>query len=470
MTFIVRLLLVAFVFILFVHFYKKAAGTLSIKKLNVTNICFYYLLVYCVIGGSVIFLGFRNHYLVQKVSDENVFTQGYVMIAYGVISLPIFQILFNKLMGIRSYRKFYENYVEKPVIIKKGKDNSAFQIVCILSLIGFLSSIYTFYCIGYVGLFEILRGNLSVMTQRVAITRDFSGNQYIRNILALGMVPILSYIAYIYMRKTRQRSWTYLFICLFLLSILLKTYNFEKAPVIIYVVFFYIIETIMGGVKKFGKAVKYGLFGIAALLYMYYALFDYEGSLFTFSSGPISRLFITQVATFFLHVQLFPKNHPFLNGSSFPSAVSWIFDTTESGIRSGRVVMENYNRAAVLSGTAGVMNSMYVAEAYANFGWIGVIISPIIVAFFTAVVPNIILYQEKDPLNISLYVFVVSVYSSAIVGGFTDFIYNALLIIIVFLFVVIRTVLNNGKIKLRLRPDYNYETHIMNELLERKGT
>lgn len=73
-------------------------------------------------------------------------------------------------------------------------------------------------------------------------------------------------------------------------------------------------------------------------LFVYYATTNYSGGLFTLKSGPIPRLILTQIATCYLHFQAFPNIHSYLNGASFPTAISWIFNTDQSWIRSGRVV------------------------------------------------------------------------------------------------------------------------------------
>ena len=441
-----QIIIVAFGFIFFILFYRMAAGTLSPKKLNITNICFYYLLVFFVIGGSIIFLGFRNHYLVQKVRDPAVFQKGYFILLYGVIALPLFQILINLLMGIRDYRSFYCDYVAKPVCIDRRSSNNVFLIVLVLSMIGFLATAYTIWKVGYIALVELVKGNSALMSQRSSITRQFAGNQYIRNIFALGMVPPLSYLSYIYWRQTKSRKWGILFAFLLLLSVLCKTYNFEKAPVILYFGFFYVLECMMGNVKKLGKAVLVILAGAAAMVFIYVAILGYSGRLLSLTNGPLSRLLITQVGTLFLHVDLFPDKHAFLAGSSFPRAITWLWGAAESGIRSGRVVMEYYNRAAVQAGIAGVMNSIYIAEAYANFGWTGVLLAPLVVGFCCSFFPNVILMQRKDPLNMTLYLVLTLSYTGSIIGGFVDYIYNILLAILVFLLLAVKVLVQGGSL------------------------
>ena len=67
-----RLLIVAVVFALFTYLFYKAAGTLSPKKLNMISFSYYLILIFAFVGASCVFCGFRNHYLIQKVSETTI--------------------------------------------------------------------------------------------------------------------------------------------------------------------------------------------------------------------------------------------------------------------------------------------------------------------------------------------------------------------------------------------------------------
>ena len=444
---VLRFCIVLISFILMIRLYQRAAGTLSIKKLNMNSLAFYFLLIYCFVGTSAIYLGFRNHYLLLKCSEDTI-EKTYWIVMYALLVLPIGIIVFERAMNIKNFNKFFSDYSRKKVENLYESEKTMFTILFLLTVIGGLALIYTFYYIGYIPLFELLKGNFSITSQRASIAREFAGNQYIRNLFALMMIPALSYIAYIYYRLTKQLKWLLLFGILFIMSIMCKTYAFEKAPVIVYIAYFYIIEIMLNSTISIGKIAKYIIVGAILILFAYYVISGYTGDLFTLSSGPFSRLFITQISTCYLHVQAFPGTHSFLNGASFPSVLSWIFGASESGVRSGRVVMSIYNASGVASGTAGVMNSLYVADAYANFGYFGVAISPWIVAFFITIIPCFILKQRKTPVNIALYIIFSSTYANALVGGFIDFVYNISLVFILLLFIMIAVVSNRGKIKI----------------------
>lgn len=449
MNMAIRIIIVAIMTLTYVCLFKYVSGTLSLKKLNMNSLTFYFLLIFCFVGANAVFLGFRDHYLIQKCT-ETVIEKTYWIIMYALIALPLYMISFQKLMGIHNFNTFFKNYAEREINSLYKNEKSIFVLMLFLTSIGAAAVIYTFRCIGYIPLLELLKGNFSSMTNRVSIAREFTGNQYIRNIFALTLVPSISYIAYIYCRTTKSIRWKMLFTILAVLSVLCKTYAFEKAPVILYVAYFYLIEVMLNKTKKIGKIAIFAIFGISALLFMYYVISDYAGSLFTLSSGPMSRLFMTQIATCYLHVQTFPSKTAFLGGASFSRVISWIFRTSSSGIRSGRVVMEYFNASAVANGTAGVMNSLYIAEAYANFGIAGVISAPVFVAFFITVIPCWILKQEKQPINMALYIVFTSTYANTLIGGYVDFFYSVSLAFVFIVFMLLAAAANGGRLKIRI--------------------
>ena len=86
--------------------------------------------------------------------------------------------------------------------------------------------------------------------------------------------------------------------------------------------------------------------------------------------------------------------------------------------------MELYNPAAVENGTAGVMSTVFIGEAYANFGYAGVIIAPIIVGIIFSAILCVYIKSNKTPLNIVLYLECFITFTTVLNAGFVDFFYN----------------------------------------------
>ena len=159
---------------------------------------------------------------------------------------------------------------------------------------------------------------------------------------------------------------------------------------------------------------------------------DYEtDALFLYNSGFIGRLTLSSNAGLFLTFDIFPAHHSFLGFSSFSNILSSLFDIPYSE-RSARYVMEYVNPSGIQSGLAGVYNSLFTSEAWANWGIAGVILSPIYVGMVIQSLYIIILSSRKTPFFLALFVFYTI--RSSINGGINDYIYSISTIFMIFIY------------------------------------
>lgn len=437
------------IFIVSTYFFYRAAGTLSIKKLNIISFSYYNIMLMCFIGSTIILFGFKEHYMVEKIQSDTVIIKTYIFLSYTMIIFPLCLCVFNKILLGKKIGLKYEKYIHENVLCKEN-EKRVFLITLILVLIGFVCTCYMFKNIGYIPLLELVKGN-ATSTTRASVTNKYSGNIYIRNIVVLTLVPTISYYIYIYMRLQRDVKWKMLFVVSFVLSFFVKTYNLEKAPFIYYIFYFYFLEILLGN-KNVYKFVKYFICFAGVLLVIMYAGFaGYRGSFLTLKNGPVARILITQPSTLFLHVQSFPLYHDYLKGASLPTAVAWLANSSESWLRSGKIVMQLYNARGVQAGEAGVMNAFFIGEAYANWGLLGVILAPMIVALPISLSYALLLKFAKTPLNIVLYLSFLITFTNSLQGGFAEYIYNANILIFIFVAVTMNAILNKGVIRYQYR-------------------
>ena len=354
------------------------------------------------------------------------------------------------------YTSKYEIFLEEKSII--SSDNNAYNIALFATLIGIVATVYVFLKLGNVPLISFIKNPSLSGILRSSSTKEYTGSAFVRSTIMMTFTPLISYFCWIYFRTlegpARQR-WKALLIINIILSVVIKTYNLEKSPVVYYFFYFLILDLMMGGKtrdifnsKKFNRNFHRAIIALAILIAGMYIYSGYTGSLFSFSNGPISRIFITQPSTLFLHIQVFPKYHSFLKGASLPTAVSWIVGSKESWLRSGKIVMQIYNRAGVLSGEAGVMNAFFPGEAYANWGILGVIVSPIIVALPISLTFSMLLRRAKTPYVMIVYIALFITFTNPIQGGFVDFIYSFNAIMIILLALGLNAFINNGLIRI----------------------
>lgn len=440
-----RFCIVVAVFILFTFLFYKAAGSLSVKKLNMISFSYYLLLIFAFVGSSCVFCGFRNHYLIQKVAEATI-DKTYLMICYTLIMLPLSIWFFNTLFGVRNIKKEYAGYLKRETLWQ-GNSNAMFAVVSFLAVVSIASMVYVFCVMGYFPpLAYVTKTADEMKVMRIQDTRGFAGNVYIRNIVMCTVTPLTSYIAYIYMRKTKESKWLILFALLFVASVIVKTYNFEKAPVVYYVIYLYVLEVMMGNIKTLKGLTMVGVLGGVAIYFFYYVISGYSGNLFTISTGPGGRIFMTQIATMFLHVDAFPNIHPFLDGASLPSLFADFLGIGESWIRSGSVVMNVYNQSAVSQGIAGVMNSIFTAEAWANWGWGGVLVSPLVVGFVYSVSTCFVIKRQKTPAMMMIYLVCFMNFTNSLLGGFVDYLYPLMTLVFAVAFYCLEVIGNKGKI------------------------
>lgn len=408
------------------YLFKRASGTLKINLINTSSFAFYSLLVFEFIGVTLVYLGFRDHYLIQRISSNNTINITYWCMAYTMIALPLVIILANKfIFKVKDVKASYLDNLKTDIILdNKRTQKKIFILIIIGLLICLIATIYVFYCIGYVPLFKYFDSSFDFATERVEANRNFDGNIYVKNIIMIVITPILSYIAYIYMRTTKEKKWIILFALSFILNIFIKTYDFSKAPLIYYICYFFIIEIMLGKTFKLKKIIPFIIAVIILVVVFYTIVMGYEGSLISLSSGPLSRVVISQAGALFLHFDAFPNIIDYLDGHSFPPFTKIFFGDGEYDIRSGREVMELYSPTAVENGTAGVLSTAFLGEAYANFGFVGVAIAPIIIGIIFSAILCIYLKSKKTPLNIILYLECFIIFTTVLQGGVVEFFYN----------------------------------------------
>ena len=142
-------------------------------------------------------------------------------------------------------------------------------------------------------------------------------------------------------------------------------------------------------------------------------------------SGPLSRIIFSPVGVLSYNFDLFPNVFSFLHGRSLSATLLPILGFSPSlHLRSARLLMEFYGSESVYAGTAGVMNTLYIGEAYANFGWIGLFLSIVWVAFVMAGLFTLLIKMRKTPATIALAAYLTMNIATTTQGGFFDFIYN----------------------------------------------
>lgn len=415
--------------------FRKAAGTLSLTKPTMIGWVFYfYLVLQSFIASILVVYEIDGHYMISDVQNTVSRVYGWASVQYTMIMVPLAMVITMYLYGrCRNNSAKLQLFIEKPVqnslTVRDGTIRTFLYILTVFSFFSFIYIILFTKNIPILNIFSLSFDELAIA--RVETTRGFEGNTYLKNI-SMFMTQILSFIAFAYWKYTSRNSDRYWFILLFVITIFFKVYDLSKSPVIIYLLSFLFIKVLLGYELKIKKLIFYFFFLFLLIFLMYALTMDFEvlnSQLFSYNSGIIGRTILSQSAGTYLAFDLFPSTYDFLGLSSMTSLFG------ENSDRMSRLIMMAVNPVGVLEGRAGVVNSLFIAEAWANFGIWGVVFAPILVGGYVQIIYQTIIQNNKTPLKLGLYgYFSVNL---PVTGGFNDFIYNPTLFLVLFIFLFI---------------------------------
>lgn len=432
--------------------FSKAAGTVNLTKLNTVSYLLYsQLLPVAAIGSLLVANNLVDiHYVIVRISDITRI-KGLYWVLYSLIMMPLSMILLNTLLRV-NVKKRYAEYLSKDVALQKGKIKTL--TLWIFSLISLSTFLYILvYSPSYPFLTAIISGDLSAASLgRMEVRYNFRGIVHIKNLFGFFLVPAFSYYMYCYYYIDRTKISKYHLIFNLLITFLILTYDTQKAPFAIFLVGFLIVRSIIGEKLRLRTLFFWGvaLIGIIFGAYIFISGHKLE-HLLRFDSVISYRLFVGQISGYFLSLEWFPD---VITESTALVGLPKIFqDAFGLEIKeSARLLMEYFDPVGVKNGTAGLMNSYYLGEAWANYGYSGLILSPIVVGFTIQSVHLWLLKSKKTPLNISFYTTITT--SWMITGGFTSFLYLKQILYPIALYIFIKvlieffiTISSNGRVK-----------------------
>jgi hypothetical protein len=398
-------------------------------------IFYFQLIIQSFIASSLVLNGWHDHYVLNRAS-ESALLYGAISVQYVMVALPFGMLLGLFLFGYRNNTNNLQKYLDKKVVGGLTlKDKDLKFTLYFVSLLAIIAVLYVLKVSGGGALLSLFKGGsaeqLSIL--RIDSSRGFSGNVIVKNIFAIMLAPLLTYISYAYWKMSRKSSDLIWFYIMLFFSFLILTYDLSKSPFIYFSVGFLFLNVfINGGVSK--KVIyTFSIIVIVILVMIYVYIMDVT-NLFTFNSGILGRVLLGQAAGTYMAFNYFPSTYDHIGFSSFSGAVSSFLNLDYSD-RAGRLIMMAFNPKGVESGAAGVMNSLFIAEAWANWGLLGVIVAPIYIGIVIQLLYMFFLKSKKTPLLLGSYAYIAT--KLPITGGANDFIYSPVLVM---LFLIMLTI------------------------------
>jgi oligosaccharide repeat unit polymerase len=407
---------------------RKSSGSLSVDKPNLHLVIYVYVFfVSSLIGSLLIVLGVDQSYIIAKLLFQETRISGFLLICISFLLFAATTVVVTLMFGFeanKELRMYWARPIEEGFLTESG-ERLFTKLFVVISVIAIASIVYTFFHTTPIPIFNALLGHTADLAKaRIDAKQGYTGIVYIRNILAIGLPPLLALIAYVYKLKTKELIWKILFWILVLSAILIQAYDFQKSPVLFFLIMLVLTKIYVGKLKLNVK--KIGLFfaiGISYLLLMYSTLgVKVSSDLLDYSVGPIGRTILTQIAPTYIYIDRFGEVYPYLYEKGLPASILELYDIDQ--VKSARLLMEDLFPNQVEEGTAGVLNTLYVGEAYAIFGVWGVVLGSIYLGAFVQILYMLFLRAPKHPVFIGLFVYLMINISRAMVGGFSDLVIN----------------------------------------------
>jgi len=388
--------------------FKRYATTISFTKINMMSWSFYVAFIsYCLIGATLVVLNLDDdivNHLLNKPASKYI---GYWSVIYTLLVFPLGMALSNKVFHRKNVPVHFENYISSP-IDRERNDKSFVVAIIIFSIIDILLVAYVFKCYGTIPALDLLKNpGLETSLLRTENARDFSGSYSLRTIASF-LTPLLAYTFSVYLaRNPKNKLYRFWAVSMFIVALLMAASTYEKSSVFMFVLSYAFLWVYVKGKISKRVLVIGGVFALFILMASFALLSDGLSGVLTAGElfGMISkRIFLIQIESNFLQFENFPDPVPFIGFKSiFSEGMSDMLGLPFSE-PSSRLMMEEFDPTGIAAGVAGVRNSLFISEAYANWGYLGAILSPLYVGFMVQTVFTLLLYSKKTPYKVALLV------------------------------------------------------------------
>lgn len=414
------------IIIISTYFFRKAAGSLSIRKINIVSMLYYHYMIIHIIGFGVGLLGIRSYTIIKLrlplFENEMAILSLLVAIHFLLLSFTLY--ILNIMFPIKLER------IEVGYSKKNKADVLGTWILLVFVILGIL-----FLGIENHG-FPIFKLFSGASPLEIGIARHDFGSRipYIKNLLVVIGAPIAAGMSFVLINqyKTSKKK-SLLFLISWAIFIFALTMGTAKSAVIGITVFYFVLNIYVGKKIRIRKTLYWATMVFIILLLLNLRI---ENIIFLKYSmlNIISRIFLDQNNGFYCIFALL-KTQSYLGLSGVSSLFANMFGI--EFIESHNLAMATFTPGALARGTGGEMSTLYIAEAYMVGGPICAIISTVWVGILTY------FFHYMFQKNVSKSAFFISTYAYLTVfwvakissGFFTNFVVNWTFIFLIFLMI-----------------------------------
>ena len=350
--------------------------------------------------------------------------------SYCLITMSLSFVWANRLLGFKVKNNIGNikplNNIEKKFIIFTF-------VVCVSVLLLYLSKVPKIAIVT-----AILDGANEAKLDRSLMTNDFAGKLHRYNIFMISLSQIVAFTTLTNYLLTRKKSDFILFIASFCVSGFAAVMSTQKGPFIIYILALFLTWCIITkrGIIPIKGIVFMGGISICILI-SFYIFFMGSSSIDKALLGMFNRAFCGEIIPAYHYLKIFPEEIPFLNGSTFPNPAGIM---PYKPFRLTVEVMYKIHPELVRLGIVGSMPTAFWGEAYANFGWFGIALTPIFLGLFIFILNSVLLKLADGCIKIAYIAYLSVRYISVGTSGIFGFVFDDKIIILVIFYFIYQVI------------------------------
>lgn len=392
------ILLISLILLLFAYrVYRTVNG--SFKIFTITNMFLLSYVVFVYIGILCIQFGFLDEEEAQQFATN----QGITLRMWVYTTLGFFFILSGILVAYAQYPRVK---TIQSKVVSKGIDYALFDvskknrttIYLLLAVSVFVLLLYR-KNLGGLPLESILLGlsksDLSLL--RSDATNNFSGTLY-RYDMFMHILPMMLLLFAGIIRKQGGKKWSVLFYILLVYNVFFSLTTLQKGPIVRLILLLVSLSIYQGRKISMKYVIAIGGMGVGVIILMYIFFMGMgEYPVSAIIQTATHRIFISTIAPLFWYIK-YTDIHGFLWGATFPNPGGLLpFNNIP-------LTVEVQDLAVGIGDIVGSMPTVFIGEAYANFGVVGVCIVSFLFGFMIQTMDNVFLSKLKKHKSVGLSV------------------------------------------------------------------
>lgn len=399
------------------YLFKKASGSLDIRRLNMGSYVFYHLLAMTFIASIGILYHLEPEGYVPE--DASLRLYGWMSVMYTMIMVPVGMLIACMILKVKSMKILLSQYQSSPLESQFTLSENSFKLTLyFFSGLSVLAVGYVVLSQEVIPLFVLMSGSDDYM--QLAWLRGSSGlrmegHEFLRAFILLfaGFSSVMAFTSYAYWKKEKRFRPLVWFICMTLAAGFLITYDLVKGRILYFLIGLILTHIMISGKIKTKKAFILAMvfvFLMGVLTIFVQGVLQGTGksaNLLTILTVGVEALWgravFGQLMCSYMCFDIFPDLHPHLWFSTTGRFIHKVLGLTyrpDYGI----IVMSFFRPAMVEAGIAGHATTVFIGEAWANFGLLGILLGPLWVGFFIQLFYIFFLKLKKTPFNLALYV------------------------------------------------------------------